>query len=267
MFKNFKNILFVSMSLATFVLLFSAFTYAKFDVENTLLKPGAIPTSEDAKCVTYLKSMFKTWNQSSKTDGVVYSKYIISSTLNGNSTSNNISSKSEIESISFGNKSRVYSKEMIVLRDEKYTISILPQKKIVFWTNSIKSKVSLSTAQAQISKMQDSLLSIREKIVCEAVKGKKNSKVVHVYLKYAKGYAGQLTKLSYYINTATKTLQKLTMNYTPESEFKKISYEFIAQNYNYKKVDMKTPVKQLVFTSNNTLLQKYAGFKLIDNRK
>lgn len=221
----------------------------------------------DNTCLNYVRKVFDTMNASAFSNKVTYLKYTVTAKLNERDKNDkNIVNSSEFELITMKEKARIYSKEIIVLRDEKNTFTILPQKQMIYWANSLIKDKSVD-AYGNLRKMQDSILKYSDKMDCKAVKAQRYNREVAVYLNKKMSEQMQMKKVMYCIDDKKNTLIKVLVDYLPNNQFETIVYVFSEQNTDYQKADMNIPVVNLVFESGNKLQKKYAGYKLIDNRK
>jgi hypothetical protein len=197
---------------------------------------------------------------------VNYMKYSVQATLSAGKDEAEETNTTHFEAITYNNNARIYSKEMVVLRDSKNTFSILPQKKVIYWTDTFI-KENSADAYADLRKMQDSVFKKCDKVECVSVTGKAYNKQITVYLNKAMSAYMQMSSVVYCINNQNHTLHEVVVNYIPKMQFKTIKYVFEEQNSDYKQVNMTVPVTTLVFDNGTTLKKQYAAYKLIDSRK
>jgi len=229
-----------------------------------LLFSSATP---DNTCLNSVKKVFDQMKTLTEGSTVSYMKYTVTAKLHEKDNNDkNIINSSTFEVISNKKNSRIYSKEMVVLRDEKNTFTILPQKKLIYWQNTFIKEKGVD-AYNDLRKMQDSVFKHAEKVDCKTITGQAYTKMITVSLDKNMSAYMQMKKLTYCIDDKKNLLSKVEVEYLPNNNFENIVYVFNEQNYDYKKADMTIPVQNLVFESDKTLQKQYAGFKLIDTRK
>ena len=224
-------------------------------------------TLENSTCLNSVKKVFDQMKISTENSEVSYMNYTVTAKLHERDNKDkNIINSSTFEVISNKKNSRIYSKEMIVLRDEKNTFTILPQKKTIYWQNTFV-KEKGADAYNDLRKMQDSVFKHAEKVDCKTVTGQAYTKMITVSLDKNMAAYMQMKKLTYCIDDKKNLLSKVEVEYLPNNNYENIVYVFNEQNYDYKKADMTIPVQNLVLENDKTLQKLYAGFKLIDTRK
>lgn len=221
----------------------------------------------DNTCINSVRKVFDVMNAPEVKNNVTYLKYTVTAKLNvKDKQDKNIISSSTFELITAKEKSRIYSKEMVVLRDEKQTFTILLQKKVIYWTNTFIKDKSKDT-YSNLRMMQDSVFKHAERVECTAVEGQAYNKMIVLVLDKKMSKMMQMKKISYCIDDTKNLLSKVEVDYLPNNEYENVIYAFIEQSSDYKKADMNVPVNSLVFEKGNTLQKQYEGFKIIDTRK
>lgn len=219
----------------------------------------------DTDCLGDVKRVFNAMNETVIKGNVCYIKYVITTNSNaekGKSTVN----ESTFEMITSHSQSRLYGKEMIVLKDEKNTFSILPSRKVIYWADAVPSKKG-EHLYDQLSLLQDSIFKNVKKQECTEVKDKPYDKVVTIDLNEKMSTFLGIRSASYYIDDAAHLLKKVIVHYLPGNQFERLEYDFKEIDLDYKKTDMTIPVKKIVFETDQKLQAAYQGFQIKDSRK
>jgi len=219
----------------------------------------------DTVCLTNVKAVFNRMNEAVQKKQICYLKYVVTTRLGSASSGKDQVHTGTFEMITSNKQTRLYSKEMIVLKDEKTIFSILPSRKVIYWSDAAPLKKG-EQAYDQLSVLQDSIFKNAEKVECTEVTGKAYTKVISVTLnKRMSTYLG-ISNASYFINDATQMLHQVTVNYLPGNAYESLVYDFQELNLDYKKTDMSKPVQELIFEKGK-VRPEYAGYTINDNRK
>lgn len=161
---------------------------------------------------------------------------------------------------------RFFSKDIIVYQDEKYTFTIIPSKRIVYWANAALDKNiqrRLTTAQ----NLQDTLFHNYEKVNCKTIEQDgKTCKLVTLIPNKNWASLTQVAYIDFYLSADGTQVLKEKMVYTTAKKMKSVEYIFNEVNYDYKKIDLKNSAQSNVLQSSSKLLPAYAGYQLIDVR-
>lgn len=215
----------------------------------------------DTDCLRDVKKVFDVMNQTVVDGNVCYLKYTV---ITGSSTEDE--NERTFEMITTKSKSHLYSKEMIILKDEKHTFSILPTRKIIYWADVVPLKKG-EHLYDQLSMLQDSIFKNVKKLECLDVAEKPYTKIVSIDLNDKMSAFLGIRRASYYINDVTNLLSKVVVFYLPGNQHERLEYNFKEIDLDYKKSDMNVPVQKLVFENEQKLQTAYQGFQIKDNRK
>lgn len=177
-----------------------------------------------------------------------------------------IVSKADFEMYASAKQNRVYTKEMVLLKDQQNTFAILPSRRMIYISDAVTGKKDESLYN-RLKVLQDTLFRNTETVECESAEGKPYNKIVHITLNKKIADYLDIKKVSYYINTTDNTLKRVFIEYLDKKNLTSLDYVFNKTEFNHKKVDMSEPVKNLVFGSDKKLSVAYRDFKVIDNRK
>ncbi len=221
----------------------------------------------DTTCLTKVKKVFDAMNEAVVNNKVCYLKYVITSNLSTtNENKKNVVSTGTFEMITSKSQSRVYSKEMVVLKDEKNTFSILPSRKMIYWSDAVPSEKG-DQLYDHLSQLQDSIFKNVQQVECINVKDKAHTKMVSIYLNEKMSSFLGIRKATYFFNEQTSVLNKVEVIYLPGNTYERLTYDFTEVNLDYKKEDMHVPVEQLVFENGKKMQKAYLGYQVKDNRK
>jgi hypothetical protein len=225
------------------------------------------PSKTEKQYLSRVSGIFDKLNAAaSNSKNACYINYTVTAQLNAkNNKEKNLQSKSTYELISFKGQSRVSSPEVIVLKDEKNTFTILPSRKTIYWADAVKGKKN-DNIYGKLKQMQDTIFNNATKVECAEVSGKAYDQVITIYLNDKIANYIDIRKVVYHINAKQGLLNKVYVEYLPDRQYEKVEYAFNEMDLDYTKADMSTPVKALVFDG-KSLQKQYLGYKLIDNRK
>lgn len=219
-------------------------------------------------CLLEVKAVFDKLNtMPASPKEASYLHYTVIATLtdknaNGAASTN----KSDFEMYASSRQNRVYSKEMILLKDQQATYAILPSRKMIYVSDAVKGKKDESLYD-KLKVLQDTIFRNAENVECTTEQGKVHNKIVAITLNKKMSEYIDIKKVCYYINTTDNTLKRVYVEYLNNKKFSSLDYIFNKTEFNITRVDMTKPVQTLVFGSNNQLLSDYKAFKVIDNRK
>jgi hypothetical protein len=213
-----------------------------------------------------VRQVFDKLNEVAGGSKVSYINYsVISKLKEKDGSGNNITNSGVFELISTAKQNRIYNKDMIVLKDQTNTFTILPSRKVIYISDAVIGKKE-ERLYEKLKVLQDTIFKNALKVTTELVKGKSYDKIVNVVLNDKIGKYLAMKQVAYYINTQNKTLKKVFVEYLPDQQFITLEYNFNETNFDYKKADMTIPVKNLVFESGKNLKKDYLDYKVIDNR-
>ncbi|MDI9342121.1 MAG: hypothetical protein QM534_16225 [Sediminibacterium sp.] len=177
-----------------------------------------------------------------------------------------ITNKSTFELFASRKQNRVYSQDMIVLKDQETTFAILPSRKMIYISDAVTGKKD-ENIYSRLRTLQDTIFGNAEQVTTQKVKEQPHDKIIHITLnKRMSGFLG-IKKIQYYINSSDKTLKRVFIEYGNGNPLISLDYVFTQTVFHCKEQDMSIPVKKLVFQSAKTALPVYADYKVIDNRK
>ncbi|MCD6020135.1 MAG: hypothetical protein K0S53_3256 [Bacteroidetes bacterium] len=196
-----------------------------------------------------------------------YMHYTVISVANNKEMSNKpLVSKADFEVFASEKQNRIYNREIIVLKDQSNTFTILPSRKTIYISDAVVGKKN-ETLYDKLKVIQDSVFANAEKIETEIVKDKAYNKIISITLNKRLSSYLEIKKISYYIQSEEKLLNRVFVEYIENKPYVSVDYIFNKTDFACKKEDMSESVKKLVFVKNNKLIEAYRGFKVIDSRK
>jgi hypothetical protein len=217
-------------------------------------------------CLAQVKNVFDKMNSCVVNNHVLYLNYTVTSYVNATEEfRDNTVSTLTFELITNKVQTRLYSKQAIVLKDEKHTFTILPEKKTIYWANGVLDKTA-APIYNRLAQMQDTIFKNVKKIECVDVKQKSYNKTVTLYLNERMAKQQGVEKATYCYNDVNNLLSQVILEYLPENNYKRVVYDFNKTDFNYQQANMKIAVEKLVFESKNKLKKEYQGFQINDNR-
>lgn len=221
----------------------------------------------DTNYLGNVKKVFDVMNDAVVNDKVCYLKYAITTNLNSKDAKGNlIVNTGTFEMITSKSQSRLYSKDMIILKDQKNTFAILPARKVIYWSDAVPSKKG-EHLYDQLSTLQDSIFKNVKKQECIEVKDKEYTKIINIDLNEKMSSFLGIKSATYFINDITQRLSKVIVLYQPGNQYTRLEYDFKETDLDYKKMNMNVPVRELVFDNGQKFQVAYQGFQLKDNRK
>jgi hypothetical protein len=196
-----------------------------------------------------------------------YMQYTVISVANNKTMDNKpLISKADFEVYASEKQNRIYNREIIVLKDQSNTFTILPSRKTIYISDAVVGKKN-ETLYDKLKVIQDTVFANAEKIESEKVIDKEYNKVISISLNKRLSNYLEIKKISYYIQSETKTLKRVFVEYIENKPYVSVDYLFTKTDFACKKEDMSKSVKKLVYEKSNKLINAYRGFKVVDNRK
>lgn len=196
-----------------------------------------------------------------------YLHYTVTSITNTQEAgSKNIVSRAEFEMYASSKQNRVYSKDMIVLKDQKNTFSILPSRKVIYISDAVTGKKN-ETLYSKLKILQETIFNNSDDVISQSSTNSSFNKIITLTLNKKMANYLDIKKVSYYINTTNNTLHRVFVEYLENKPIVSLDYVFNKSEFNCRREDMRKPVKSLVFLGDKKLAPRYQDFKVIDNRK
>ncbi|KAB2859613.1 MAG: hypothetical protein F9K09_01460 [Flavobacteriales bacterium] len=216
-------------------------------------------------CLEQVKRVYKAWEKQvqESTENTVYLKYETEITTGGEKLETN---KLEIEVISNKDNSIFSSPDLKIYQDKKHTVSILKDKKVIV-INGVSSDQYKKQKIGQFEVLHDTIFSQLKTIECEMVQieGKAYKKVVLEANATARNIY-KIETIYFLLDLNNNTVKEVKVKYLKNYQLAVMHIKIIDQNLDYK-IKINKEVLSNVLDSNGKLLNKYTGYKLMDNRK
>jgi len=218
-------------------------------------------------CLKEVRAVFDRMNETTASGKVFHLNYGIKAVLNEkDKQEKNIISASSIEMLTSNKYSWILSEQMKVYKDNINTITVLPQRKLIYLSDAVMGAKD-ENMYTKLKQLQDTIFKNSEKVECVNVTGQLYNKTVTLFLNSKISQALEMKKVTYYINSTENTLQRVFVEYIPNKQYKTLDYVFTDADFDYTKVNIAVPVEQLLYSGKGLLKQEYKGYEVIENRK
>ncbi len=218
-------------------------------------------------CIKEVQDIYKNMKMDDLDKGNVYMNYTIITHFKPDGDKPRKSAKTDIEFVIGKEQMHYKTPEVIVYIDARDNFTIIPVRKVIYWSNSMLDIEKEKRVKA-FTILQDTLFGISKVIDC---KTKINT---------AEGYDKIITmvpmekwtnvypykRYAFYINTKEKAIKKVIIDFLPQYEFTKIELKYNKIELKYTKESLTDPVKNIVLTAGGQLNNTYKNYTLIDNR-
>ena len=217
-------------------------------------------------CIDEVYRIYKTMKPADGSRGNVYMSYTQITHLTQKQSSDPEQSKTTVECIIGKNQVHYKSNEISVYLDSVDNFTVIPIRKVVFWSNSLLERGKQKRIK-DFNILQDSLFFACQLLSCKTVSAAEGyNKVVEMAPEAKALKAFPYKKITFYIHTETQTIKRVFLELLEPREYKSIEIIYHKLELNYKKEDMNVPVKQLLLAKDNKLKGNYVNYKLVDNR-
>lgn len=218
-------------------------------------------------CIEEVHTIYKSMKLDDLEKGNVYMNYTQITHFKQKQPSDPEQSKTTVECVIGKHQVHYKSNEISVYTDSVDNFTVIPMRKMVFWSNSALEQGKEKRIKG-FNILQDSLFSVCRLISCKqqsnAVEG--YNKVVEIAPEERATKVFQYKKVTFYINTETQSIKKVVIDFLPKFDYTSIEIIYNKLELNYQKQNLKTPVKKLFVTADNKLKGGYKDYKLVDNR-
>ncbi|MFL5763621.1 MAG: hypothetical protein ACJ77K_06735 [Bacteroidia bacterium] len=213
-----------------------------------------------------VRTAFDKMNDAVTGGNVFHINYSVKAVLNEKDKDNkNIVNSSEIEMYTTSSNSWILSKEAKIYKDNSNTITVLPDKKLIFFSDGAPAKKD-EYIYAKLKQIQDTIFSNSKVVEATDVQGMPWNKKVRVVPNDKISHLLEMKTITYYLNTNDNSLKRVYVEYLPDKQFVTLDYLFTGIDYNCSKINMKQPAINMVY-SGKKLKSEFEDFKVIDNRK
>lgn len=218
-------------------------------------------------CIEEVYRIYKSMKLEDIDKGNVYINYTQITNFKQVNVSDPGLSKTNVEFIVGKNQMHYKSNEVSVYMDSIDNFTVVPIRKIVFWSNSLLEQKKKERVNG-FNILQDSLFSVCKLINCRQEYNVEEgyNKVVEMEPFERAKKVFQYRKIVFYINTETKSIKKIYLEFLPKSDYTSIELIYNKIEKNYLKENLNSPVKKIFVSANNKLKGEYKDYKLVDNR-
>ncbi len=152
-------------------------------------------------------------------------------------------------------------------QDRESSITIIPGSKIIYINHTV-SGFDRKLQQDRMGLLQDTLFHFGEVLSCQSVllpSRQKGRKVVMGLEDKARSYFG-IDEAIFWINDASKSLERVRINYAAGNDLKYAEYEFLGIDYECLRESFTGKAREKVFTTGTKVHPQYSGFQVKDLR-
>lgn len=218
-------------------------------------------------CIEEVHRIYKSMKLEDMDKGNVYLNYTQITHFKQVNASDPAVSKTNVEFIAGKNQMHYKSNEISVYIDSIDNFTVVPLRKMIFWSGSLLEREKKERVNG-FNILQDSLFSVCTLINCRQEYNVEEgyNKIVEMAPVERATKVFQYRKVVFYINTETKTIKKIYLEFLPKFEYTGIELIYNKMELNYSKEDLNSPVKKIFVSANNKLKGDYKDYKLVDNR-
>lgn len=220
------------------------------------------PAEDDLQLV---RGIYRGMNRTPKGKEVFYTSFTVSSTLREAPDNNSKVSVSKAEMLVSEKQSRYISKEVEVYMDNDDAFTVLPGRKMLYWSDSNRKEGREKKIQ-QVPVLHDSLFALCRVTESRAVKEDGADRRIVLAPKKGKTLFG-VSRYIFYVNSKTQQLEKVITEYPSDHRFERVEIDYHSFDFQYNAPAMFKPVKPLFVSGKSSLQPAYKSYKLVDNRK
>lgn len=234
------------------------FMVALFLVSSSLLAGG--------EGLALVRSIYDKMQVQPKGSEVYYFSYSVRSTLRKAPAGKDRVSESSAEVYLSASQARFISKQIEVYMDDENAFTVIPAKKTIYWGDSNRGRDRDKYVNS-MGILQDSLLAMCSEKEYRAVDMAGADRLLVLEPKTGTTKALGISRLLFYIDTKTKSIKKVTIEYPPGNEMESVEMTFRRVDFNYQATALKGRIRSIFIHGKSSLTPAYAGYRLIDNRK
>lgn len=225
----------------------------------------AISCAQKDVCLNSVQNVYKVWtHEIENSKAGFYLKYNYEVQVKNSEGMDKNTAIMEL--MSDENNSIFQTKNLNVFQDQKYTVSIMDDKKIIV-VNAYVGDAYKQQKIGQFQLLKDSMFQMLETQECKQVtfKGKLYKKV----LLKANSKANKVYKIKtieFLLDEELNRVKRVAINYVDNHKISVMKMEILNQKLDYHLTSIKKKALENVFSSNGELLTKYKEYQLIDNR-
>lgn len=232
---------------------------------SALLLLTAMAFGPAPDCMQELKDIYRRMGSVADEGSVILLDYTVNTTLTEEALKKGVkTAPSNVKIILSKGHSRCISKEMSYYQDEKNAFTVIPSRKLIYWSNS--TDVMKNDRAKQLSMLQDTLFSVSRMIECRKEEGQGYNRCIVLQPNEKAQKAFGISRMAFYISDTKEEIKKVVITYRDHEAIAQLEIVYNKVDYDYKQEDIKKPVKDLFIQGKNKLSPTYRHYTLVDNR-
>lgn len=234
----------------------------------SLLILSWIPVNKGNECINEVRNIYKNMKMDDLDKGNVYMNYSVITYYKPQGKQARKPATTTVEFAISKQQIHYRSDEASVYVDAKDNFTIIPHRKVIYWTNSLLEVEKDKRLQAY-TLFQDSLFNMSKLVNCEKqINAAEGYDKIITMEPLAKAQAVYPYKTyTFYINTTQRSIKKVVIELLPKvKEVAKMELRYNKIEQHYTKENLSDPVKNIVLNSSDKPNNKYKDYTLIDNR-
>jgi hypothetical protein len=159
---------------------------------------------------------------------------------------------------------RCISKEMSFYQDEKNAFTVIPSRKMIYWSNSTAG--AQSGKADRLSMLQDTLFTLSKVIECRKEQGSGYDRCIVIQPNAKAQKMFNISRMSFYVSDAKEEIKKVVIIYLEQDPVVRSEIVFNEISTDHKGEDISKPVKGLFIQAKGKLSPEYKSYTLVDNR-
>jgi len=222
--------------------------------------------AQQDECLEEVKQVYQEWMNavSASKENTIYLKYNMEVVTGKNSGSTK--NKSTVELISDQNNATFLTTDLKIYQDQKHTVSILHDKKIVV-INEVLEEAYKKARIGQFELLKNDIFNELETTTCKMVEIGGNTYQKVVLKTTAKGRkAFNVATIQFLLDKKQNRIKEIQIKYIDEHHLSAMKITIVKQNLDYKSGHPNKEVLLSALTLDGKLSKKYTNYQLIDNR-
>ncbi len=218
--------------------------------------------SQQDPCLDFLISSYKNLSTAFEpTEQTTYIRYTVTSTMGAAYGSATHTTTAQV----YANKDKSYmiSSEIEVYQDQQHSVSILPNKKVIY-INEFAGSVAKQTITDNMQLVQDTLFKLSRVVACD-----KLSQPGHKRIELAPNETGvRLFHIrSYTVWIREGVVEKIRIRYSEDYKLSELVMRFEAVEPDHSSGILSKDVLTIVWDEHGNLNDQYRDFKVMDSRQ
>ena len=202
---------------------------------------------------------------STKNDPVYYLNYTINTTVRD--SAKGVNSQSTVEVIMNNKQAHLISNEMTIYEDDVQSFTIIPSWAIIYRGEPTLTRDKNERFKS-LAMFQEDLFNTANVRNCTELQLDNTNADRQVVLEFDEENGKELgmSTLTFFLNTRSKTLQKMVTVHPASNDVKQVEYTINQISYDYETKVLDVPIVSLLFDKEQELLPKYRNYTLKDRR-